>query len=446
MVSASIVLTTMSAMIALGLLWGRPSNIGSIVSGLSVVFAMVPGLLFYAFGIEQFYSFRSIIAAGGYVYNPRLAEPTLLLMSLFTFVFCIGTALGLRRPSPPREADHILPSPRRVRAVQLAGLVLWVVLLAVYLMSSGADLTYAFLPSARPDLPGQSGYLYTLVMTIPFILMITEAINPKRRRIRVLFFALLGILACLTTHQRREIVTLLLIVTGILAFLPSLRRPDRLFWQPEMSRRMQRNVVLVGLAIGLATVPLAWYLRNWSASLVEGRDVNVFEIRSMLELLMGSPSTAFPTFVVIYDYVAKFGAQPGTFFLQLFSTPIPRAWWPDKPGDIDAVLQTTYGLSENPSTFWMGEFYFNYGVFGVFASGVAGYLLTRIHLSSATSGNLYYRAIAVLIFAYSITMFKNGLYLSVNRFGVAVVVLYLAARYMKITPRYLHGERFRRRP
>jgi hypothetical protein len=101
----------------------------------------------------------------------------------------------------------------------------------------------------------------------------------------------------------------------------------------------------------------------------------------------------------------------GSTYLALLTSPIPRQWWPDKPGLAD--YQKDFSTPSRPMgelgmimTF-VGELYLNFGYFGVvFMTYLTGYLLARV----------YFRA-------------YRGSYLSVLRFGYLLVTCNLVLVY-----------------
>lgn len=105
----------------------------------------------------------------------------------------------------------------------------------------------------------------------------------------------------------------------------------------------------------------------------------------------------------------------GTTYLALLTSPVPRQWWPDKPGLAD--YQKDFSTPSRPMgemgmvmTF-MGEFYINFGFFGVvIMSFFTAYWLARISFLAYRSS--YYSVIRfgyLLIACNLIQVYRDGL-------------------------------------
>ena len=423
-ITFALILTICATLGAFWLFLRDPSNIGSIVSVLTVIFGLYTAVTFVYFGVNTFYSFRSVLEAGDFLFNMFRMIPAMFYLAAITFAFVFGAIIAQVRLGSSAQARMTVEEPHlsQLTIAIAIGLAVWAVLLGAEILSSGVDLKYAFAPAVRTGrYENTSGYIYAMMMSLPLVLMIMYSWRKTRSNLVLMVFTVLAILTCLTTHQRREIVTALLAVAGVFAVMPKGSTAIGAI------HRRQRRIVIVGLLIGLLAVPGFWYARIYATNLERGLKVNPFEIRSVSELLMGSPATQFPIFVVIRDRVAASGIHPLFLPAQIVSTPIPRSMWPNKPTDLDTILQTQYQLSENPSVFWTGDLYYGFGVFSVFVAALLGYLFTYVHGRATLSPKPFFRSQSILLLMMSVTLFKNGLYQFTVRYVVALLLLTMLA-------------------
>jgi hypothetical protein len=105
----------------------------------------------------------------------------------------------------------------------------------------------------------------------------------------------------------------------------------------------------------------------------------------------------------------------GSTYLAIITLPIPRAWWPNKPGLADHVQEiSTSGRNyaqEGRITTYLGESYLNFGYIGLFfIPALIGYALTAYFLKSATGPmQRLSRYVYLVIFMALIQTFRDGL-------------------------------------
>jgi len=105
----------------------------------------------------------------------------------------------------------------------------------------------------------------------------------------------------------------------------------------------------------------------------------------------------------------------GSTYLAIITLPVPRAWWPDKPGLADHLQEiSTSGRrydAEGRIITYLGESYLNFGYVGlIFIPALFGYLLTAACLN-ATSGPMLRlgRYLYIVFFMALILTFRDGL-------------------------------------
>jgi len=105
----------------------------------------------------------------------------------------------------------------------------------------------------------------------------------------------------------------------------------------------------------------------------------------------------------------------GSTYLAIITLPIPRAWWPNKPGLADHVREiSTSGrnyIIEGRIVSYLGESYLNFGYAGLFLiPTLLGYLLTAYCLYSATGPmRRLGRYIYLVIFMAIVLSLRDGL-------------------------------------
>jgi hypothetical protein len=105
----------------------------------------------------------------------------------------------------------------------------------------------------------------------------------------------------------------------------------------------------------------------------------------------------------------------GSTYLAIITLPIPRAWWPNKPGLADHVQEiSTTGRNyavEGRITTYLGESYLNFGYAGFFfIPALMGYLLTAYCLQAATGPmQRLSRYVYLVFFMALVQTFRDGL-------------------------------------
>jgi len=124
----------------------------------------------------------------------------------------------------------------------------------------------------------------------------------------------------------------------------------------------------------------------------------------------------------------------GSTYLALLTSPIPRQWWPDKPGLAD--YQNDISMPSRPMSemgmilTFIGEFYINFGYFGIVGmSFLAAFWLGRIYFRAYRSNYYSIARFAYLLIACNlIQVFRDGLmslfvFTVVNMMPLSIIVL-----------------------
>jgi hypothetical protein len=124
----------------------------------------------------------------------------------------------------------------------------------------------------------------------------------------------------------------------------------------------------------------------------------------------------------------------GSIYLVLFTSPVPRQWWPDKP-TLSSHLQDISTPSRPVAELGMiltfiGEFYINFGYFGIiFMSYLTAYWLARVYFRAYRSNYFSVLRFGYLLIACNlIQVYRDGLmslfiFTLVNMMPLAAIVI-----------------------
>jgi oligosaccharide repeat unit polymerase len=140
----------------------------------------------------------------------------------------------------------------------------------------------------------------------------------------------------------------------------------------------------------------------------------------------------FASSLTLIDRAEKF--YYGNTYLALLTSPIPRQWWPNKPGLTDYqkdISTPTRPMDEMGMTItFMGEFYLNFGYFGiVLMTYLTGTLLARLYFRSYRRGYFSTLRFAYLLVTCNlILVYRDGLkslfiFTLVNMMPLSIIVL-----------------------
>jgi hypothetical protein len=422
----AVLLTIAIFPLSLFLLAKNPFNGASIVAALSWIFGVFPAIYFVETAQIPSYSWRNMTYAGGPLYNQYLVEPGLLSLVLMVSMFTLGclfseVTVKIRRNAPASESFR---SNRIVDAILIG---LWG-LSGLYLLSVVGWRLDLFILPVKVDVK-TSGYLETLFLYLPLVLFAKSYWEARRFSSLAAFWLFMAVFAAFSGPQRRDLVTVAMFV---IAFVPLMRLhfdeqvgQDIKLFSRELSGRVIASLSLIG---AMALVPLLWYSRNYFTAAERGAVVNVTSTRSFSDLVLGSPATGYPTYLLVQQHVANSGPDPFYTLSFLASLPVPRLLWPGKPSDIDNFFEKKYSLIENPSIFWFGELFFGFGVFAIPLAILMGFGLYTLVRWLANSGSLIQKTFAAIIFMHSLTLFKNGI--SHFTLNAAIVALLFAVIWM----------------
>lgn len=433
----------------------RPFNPVSMVAILTSVFGLLPAILYY-YGAspDLFYAWRSFIftpALKGWQAEYAVAINIIAMMQT---AWAGGALLSIlfARNNKARyinaKSDQPIYSQYSYDAIQniiknqatpfvVSMLILiWLASMAYFFSRHSGSIIEFFMPVKQTGRHlDQSGYMKAIYMFIPLLLFLITYWRDQKISKLCWFWLFLAFVSAFSSHQRRELVTALLFVFGVHIYLGgylqsfSMSAKEYLEYSKERTKKL-KSLTFRGLLFGVMLVPGLWYARVFFTSLSRGDNVNPFEVRSFWEVLFGSPSTGFPTFMLTKVMVEDYGFDWLYTPFLILTLPIPRGIWSDKPETIDNLMQSRYLLLENPSIFWFAELLFNYNIVGIAMAGIIGYWLFRFCDNCWNSPNIFWRSMGAVFFAQAVTLFKNGF--SIAGFNIAMFVFLMLACFVML--------------
>lgn len=115
------------------------------------------------------------------------------------------------------------------------------------------------------------------------------------------------------------------------------------------------------------------------------------------------------TVMVIHLVPDSTGFNFGTPYLRIFTWPIPRQWWPDKPISTDRITWLNYGNFINQTKSLIGMAYADLGLPSViFTLGLIGVALNLLFRSARRAGSAYAFVAFALTTMFAPIIFRDG--------------------------------------
>jgi hypothetical protein len=276
----------------------------------------------------------------------------------------------------------------------LIGVVIIFLLFEAFTNLDTYNLVYFFTP-ARKDI-GLSGMERALLSIFP-VLAAVILFNSPKSLLRFIPLLLCLLLIIFVLGQRRQIIMLL-------SFCIIYNYRNHIFLTKEHVIKVFSWLAGVAAMV----IPISWYSRTYFTRMANDswRDNNLLEIRSPLELLLGSSTNGFESLFLQQKYVQMGIIEPlhSTKFA-LFSL-IPRALYPNKPMSIPASIASDAGTTGSTSTFFMSEIFTDYYLTMPLVSILFCYLYSKLDSikTKGFPGFIFY----ILLWSNSVQLFKNG--------------------------------------
>lgn len=197
--------------------------------------------------------------------------------------------------------------------------------------------------------------------------------------------------------------------------------PLVLLLQIYLDRNQKRWPPVVAIIPIIAAMLLFYPMKTIGKMAREGesiREISVTSSEIIRETVSGENSDhqildQFASALTLVDRADKF--YYGSTYFALITSPIPRQWWPDKPGFADHIRD--YSVPSRPMfelgmvTTLIGEFYLNFGTLGiVLMAFLTAYWLARIYFRAYR--NSYFSVIRfgyLLVACNLIQIYRDGL-------------------------------------
>ena len=403
----------------------KPFDIGTIMVILFVVFYAFPAWDLY-FGA---YLFSDVIV--NYRVNIMNKNEIIYLIFVTTLVmisFYLGYLITIYIPKKPNyEINKNEINTKKYRYIRKTVLLIWMVVFA-YSFSRYNQSFFLFFTPSRKEGVFQSTYiasLYKLLPTTYFILQIIKDFYEQSRiKRKTLALVIFPFLAYMTTGQRREIINFFILVATILIHVKVKGRNSSESNKVNSIKYKRRKIFQLGF-ISTLLIPVLWWGRVVFSQLQRNSNniIMPWHRRGFLELLFGSSSGGFKTLLLGLEHKDIFEVPWGyNIYFFIFSF-IPREIMSSKPLVINRLWQIDFGLSGNPSTFYINEMYINFGITSIIISLLFGIALSFAFNKLYVSNRLIYNIYSFIIFSNVITLFKNGFIQFIISVLMAIIII-----------------------
>jgi oligosaccharide repeat unit polymerase len=393
----------------------------------SVYFVVVPGYLM----LQQGFRFL------GVDYSAELGRVTgLALLALLGFsigYYWRGTAMEdasrnvVARSAKQRLAATLPLDPRLRRfmagwAVALFAffsllVLLWILVARIppstLWIFGGASYGDAWSRATGP----QIGYLYGAREALPACLLSILAFRARSRWPLATWALLLLLVLFFAGSGARFRVLLLVLGVVIYYYLERGARPK--IWQ----------ATLVGFVVFYFVIGAVGFYRSMS---VEGGTLrerrlgqDVLTLSDAWDVMLGSSQIALSTSVLVRTVPAYQPYFGGASFLNVFTQPIPRFLWPDKPQTIGEDFFSQLWPPGTTVPFW-ALFYLNFGPVGIVVGMAAWGWISRLIYNAyrRNPGKVLYQVQLALYWPFLIHMYgRGGDNFAFNFYGLISVLL-----------------------
>jgi oligosaccharide repeat unit polymerase len=316
--------------------------------------------------------------------TPMLGKVTLLAI-LALFGFSIGyysrTAPVNSVPIRSAAAEPLEPPPLRRFLEKRAGILflfftglvaLWIVvarfpLSALWVLGGDVDYGSAWNMAVGP----QIGYLYAARESLPACLLMLIAFRPTRRW--PVHYLVLAVFLAIFFAGSGARFRMLLLILGVLAYYFLERGARPRLWQS----------LLVAFALFYVVVGGIGFLRGQSSGSIIDRtqtgSEGGYSVNDAWGVMVGSSEIASSTALLVRVVPSYQPYFHGASFLNVFTQPIPRFLWPEKPQTIGEDFFTQLWPPGTTLPFW-ALFYLNFGPLGIVPGMIIwGWVSRRIY-------------------------------------------------------------------
>jgi oligosaccharide repeat unit polymerase len=358
----------------------------------------------------------------------RLLEQGIIHLSLALLAILLGyLSLGARRFSFCSSGKLLTLLPQARSRALVLGVGVWISLCLFFVIGAydvGVMQFITDLQGRTIDIMRGRGYLSILVdfSVVASVALYAYSVIYSRSIVMNLFViaTVMLVIGCLMLSGGRGMVVQYLLSLLLVRLLgrghggKSLKASVRQWSYAVFLGAFSAVVIVVGLAMRVAVQ------RELDMTVV-------FE--EHIESVVGALTAAIPildSYVVAILFVAQYGHDYGSHFLDYATRWIPRSWWLEKPDLLGIQIRETFWgdtLGGIPPTYF-GEFYISFGLPGVlFAAFIFGVILRCAYKVECTlfGSRRLLVAYAVLLPLLVFTLIRSGLELAYMR-----ILVYLA--------------------
>ncbi len=306
--------------------------------------------------------------------------------------------------------------------------IIWVVVAVAMPLGIFGQVTLSVVPETvfNPGMSGtmnvgamrDSGYLQILPTWPGLLLLMLIYYHGFRRWLVIPMVLYLAIMAIQGYHRFRVIIPVILLV------------------QIYLDRNKRKWPGVGGIAV-LALLAMAFFPMKIAGRMIQDRaplsEIADVSMKLITEARAGNAGDQqfldefACTLTLVDEKGSYFFGKP---FLAAVTLPVPRAWWPEKPGLADHIIDISRPwrpMAETGMiTTYIGDAYLNFGYFGVVIFAFAiGYGMSRAF------GTAYLRPYSS-IFRFAYLMMAANL-IQVYRDGILSIVIFTAVHMMPLT-------------
>lgn len=342
-------------------------------------------------------------------------EPNNETVSIFNFystfimiAFEFGYSLKRRSKSIKRINYNYTIKDINFKILSCFMILIWLFITFIGFRNYGGSIKMFFSPARKTIYT--SGYLISLVVIIPTVLLSINVINNQiknKSNISSIIFIIMLIATQMSLGQRREIINGIIFI--FLLNLTVSYTKIKKYTMKLYTNFMRKKILFLGIFVSIL-IPLLWWGRTYFTQIQRG-DANIimpWQLRGWFELLFGSSTTGFQTTLIIDNFKSNFGLKWLHSILFIISIAIPRSVFPNKPMTITKTIQFALNDGGNMSLFYINDVYFNFGVLSIIMSFFIGMLISYLYNVSYNSNKLHEKVFSLIMLSQIILLFKNG--------------------------------------
>lgn len=367
--------------------------------------------VFYAFPAWDFYYNWGLFGDEILGYTIIVKESEVMFLNFISFFiicsFYVGYKVNIKKDDKFHKNSKYLIKYINYKIVRNSLFIVLSLILIKAIIDYGGNIGL-FFSMARKDGVYSSEYNRLLSSYLPLVLFILKIQKDVKIygyiKSNVIFNIILIILVSISLGQRRTIVNnIIFIFISLIIY-----NRKNINWG-KFVKKSRKKIIFLGIMV-VMLVPILWWARNYSTQIQRGDIITLmpWERRGGVELIFGSSSTGFKTFILMNSYKEVFNLKYMYPLYFLICSPIPRGIFESKPIMLVELIQNSLNLKGNPSTFYINEMYMTFGIFSIIFSFIFGNILSKIYKKIYYKDDIFNQIYGVIIISNILTLFKNG--------------------------------------